>query len=407
MGDPRPALATRGSAARARAVTARLRSRRAKIGIGVLLTLFTPVAFEALLAVLPGALMPPAFRTITTFYTRRTQWQRLTAGDAYLGFKLRPDVDVRFPFEGGAIQIQTTSHGLGEIGFRDVGTRAPFGAIAIGDSFTFCDEVRAESCWVRRLADASGVSIATLGVSGYSTLAEARVLKRYGPAFNPQLVMVGVFPNDLADNVNFDEWARSGTDDLPAWLKRARGRQPAAQWLEERSMTYRLIAAAFRTRGRDMSRHRDGELDLVLRFDDWWMEIFKAPEQHPGWPMMRDALLDMRRTAADMRAQLVVLIFPTKEEAYWDIARHYVPPSEDVDVDRLPRLLNTFLADHAIMGCDLTGELREAARHGRQLYHRVSGHFNDEGNRVAAMAIGRCLKDRNLLHGRRRSTVPG
>ncbi len=164
-------------------------------------------------------------------------------------------------------------------------------------------------------------------------------------------------------------------------------------------MVYRLIAAAFRTKGRDMYRHREGDLDLVLRFDDWWMEIFKAPERHSGWPLMRDGLLDMQKAAADMRAQLVVLIFPTKEEAYWDIARQYLPASERFDVDRLPRLLTRFLADHAIMGCDLTGELRQEARRGRQLYHRISGHFNDEGNRVAATAIARCLANHRLLDG--------
>ena len=391
-------LETREGAGRA-AARAGVKSRRARIGIVLLITVFTLVAFEAVLAALPRTLMPAAFRTIDTFYTRRAEWRLLTAGDAYLGFKLRPDVHVRFPFEGGAIPIRTTSHGLGQIGFRDIGTRPPFGAIAIGDSFTFCDEVYPESCWVRRLADASGVSIATLGVSGYSTLAEARVLKRFGPAFGAPLVLVGVFPNDLPDNVNFDEWARSGTDDLALWLQRARGRHPATLWLEEHSTVYRLLAAGLRARGRDIHRHREGNLDLVLRFDDWWMEIFKAPERHPGWPLMRDALLDMRQTAGDMRAQLVVLIFPTKEEAYWDIARRYLPAPQAVDVDRLPRLLSRFLADHAILGCDLTGELREQARRGRQLYHRVSGHFNDEGNRVAATAIARCLATHRLLDG--------
>ena len=147
--------------------------------------------------------------------------------------------------------------------------------------------------------------------------------------------MVGVFPNDLANNVNFDEWARSGTDDLTLWLQRTRERHPAAHWLGEHSSVYRLLAAALRARGREIHRHREGDLDLVLRFDDWWMETVTAPDRHRGWPMMQDALLDMRQAAADMQAQLVILIFPTKEEAYWDIARRYLTAPEAVDVDRL------------------------------------------------------------------------
>jgi hypothetical protein len=364
------------------------------------------VAFEVVLAAFPHGLLPGPLRTIETFFARRAEWKALTAGDAYLGFKLRPDVDVRWPFEAGSIAIRTTSHGLGPIGFRDVGTQPPFGAIAIGDSFTFCDEVPAESCWVRLLANASGVSIATLGVSGYSNLAEARMLKRYGAGFAPRLVLVGVFPNDLADNVNFEKWTHSGTDDLSAWLQRARGSHPAVLWLEEHSRLYRLLAAALRSRERSIRWHREGNLDLVLRLDDWWLETVTAPERHPGWPMMQGALLDMRRAAADMHAQLVVLIFPTKEDTYWHIVRRSLPAAVAADGDRLPRLLTRFLAEHEIFGCDLAGELREHAQRGRQLYHRVSGHFNDEGNRVAASAIARCLAGQRLLDGRGPSGLP-
>ena len=312
---------------------------------------------------------------------------------------------MRFSFEGGAIPIRTTSHGLGSIGFRDIGTRAPFGAIVVGDSFTFCDEVLAEECWIRHLSEASGVSMATLGVSGYSTLAEARTLKRYGPAFGAPLILVGIFPNDLADNVNFDKWARGGTDDLAVWLERERGPHPAVRWLEEHSAVYRLVSAALHARGRKIHRHREGDLDLVLRFDDWWMRIVTDPERHPGWPLMRNALIDMQRAAADMGAQLAVVIFPTKEEAYWDVARRYLPALESVDVEGLPRLLTRFLAENAIASCDVTGELREEARRGRQLYHRVSGHFNEEGNRVAATAIARCLTRQRLLDAPRPSAV--
>ena len=57
------------------------------------------------------------------------------------------------------------------------------------------------------------------------------------------------------------------------------------------------------------------------------------------------------------------------------------------------------------LGCDVTGELREQARRGRQLYHRVSGHFNEEGNRVAATAIARCLTLQHLLDAPRPSAI--
>jgi hypothetical protein len=381
-------------------VTARsgLRRRRFTIGALLIATLVSIVAAEVMIAALPAGLKPTPLRTIETFYTRRAQWQAMTAGDSYLGFKLRPDVDMRFPFEGGAIPIRTTSHGLGgTIGFRDIGTHAPFGAIVIGDSYAFCDEVVADDCWVRRLSDRSGISLATLGVSGYSTMAEARMLKRYGASFGAPLVLVGVFPNDLADNVNFGNWSGDGSDDMTLWLQRKRAWHPVGPWLEQHSALYRLAGAALHKRTRGIHRHRENGLDLVLRFDDWWLKAVKTPERHPGWPLMKDALLDMKQTAGAMGAKLAVVVFPTKEEAYFDIARRYLPALDAADADRLPRLVTSFLTEQGILGCDVSGELRAQARQGRQLYYSVSGHFNQEGNHVAADAVQRCLAAHGLL----------
>jgi len=384
---------------RAAVAAVRPRTRRLRLSIGAMLlaAVASVLAIEVALATMPRALVPAPLRTIETFHTRRAQWEALITGDRYLGFKLRPDLDMRFPFEGGAVPIRTVSHGLGDVGFRDIGTGAPYGAIVVGDSFAFCDEVVAEECWVRRLSDATGVSMATLGVSGYSTLAEARMLRRYGPAFGSRLVIVGVFPNDLADNVNFANWAREGDDNFRRWLVRKRQPHPGAVWLSQNSSVYRLLATAFEARARAVHRHREGDLELVLRFDDWWMKAVTAPEQHPGWPLMREALLDMRQAAEGMGARLAVVIFPTKEDAYIDIARRSVAGLDHLDVDRLPRLLGGFLAEHGIAACDVTGEIREHARRGRQLYYKISGHFNEEGNRVAAAAVQRCLDAGGLL----------
>ena len=375
----------------------RVKRRRVTIGLLLLGIIASVLGFELILKALPAALRPPQLRTVDTFYSRRAQWQSMITGDPDLGFKLRADVDTRFPFESGAVPIKTVSHGLGSIGFRDIGTQAPYGAIVIGDSFAFCDEVVAEDCWIRRLSDSSGISMATLGVSGYSSLAEARVLKRYGPAFHAPLVVVAIFPNDFADNVNFDAWSREGGDDLRTWLEQKRSPHLASSWFVQHSNVYRLVDAAVNARARSIHRHREDGLNLVLRFDDWWMKIVKGAERHPGWPLMKQALLDMRDSTAAMGARLAVVIFPTKEEAYFDIVRRYVPSLEAADGDRVPRLVNAFLAEQGIFGCDVTGELREQGRRGHQLYYPISGHFNEAGNHLAAAAVERCLAAGGLL----------
>src|SRR5262249_19376168 len=121
------ALAVRAGAEAA--ARSRLRSRRVIIGMILFAMVLPLVAFEVILAAFPRERLPGALRTINTFYARRAEWNTLIAGDAYLGFKLRPDVEVRWPFEAGTVAVRTTSHGLGPLGFRDIGTRPPFHVI--------------------------------------------------------------------------------------------------------------------------------------------------------------------------------------------------------------------------------------------------------------------------------------
>jgi hypothetical protein len=74
------------------------------------------------------------------------------------GFTLRPGLDLGFPSEAGEIRVRTLDSGVDGIGYRDIGTKPPFDAIALGDSFTFCDDSPVESCWVRLLSERTGLS---------------------------------------------------------------------------------------------------------------------------------------------------------------------------------------------------------------------------------------------------------
>src|SRR5215470_8108614 len=201
-------------------VGSRNSAKRTPIIGGLVLLAFGVMVGLAAIEIVPRVLprlMPKGFRGLERIYTGRAKWEAMMVADSYFGYRPRPGLDVLYPSEGRKIPIRTTSLGLGDIGFRDIGTHAPFEVIALGDSFAFCDDVRAEECWVRRLADATGVSVATLGVSGYSTLAEERILQRYGPQLHPRLVLLGLFPNDFNDNLDFDEWEHNGGNDFWSW----------------------------------------------------------------------------------------------------------------------------------------------------------------------------------------------
>jgi hypothetical protein len=209
--------------------------------------------------------------------------------------------------------------------------------------------------------------------------------------------MVGVFLNDFKDNVNFDEWTRSGTDNFWIWLGHKRGRGRLGRWLADHSIIYRMIDGASRARGREIHKYKQGNLDFVFRLDRWWLQLVAGVERDPGWRLMQKALLDMRATAADMGAGFVVLIFPSKEQIYWEIARQFAPGKENLNVDHPTDVIRDFCQANGIDYCEFTKELREQARQGRQVYHRISSHWNDEGNAVGAKVIERCLADSGLL----------
>jgi hypothetical protein len=358
---------------------------------------FGLIVVELVLHYFPRSLLPAQFRLLDRVYSARSAWQDMMQGDPYLGYKLRPGLDINFPSEGREVPIRTSSFGLGDIGFRDIGTQPPFEAVALGDSFTLCDDVAAENCWVRHLAENTGVSFATLGVNGYSTMAAARVLDRYGRKLAPKLVVVGVFPNDFKDNVHFEGWLASGTDNYWTWMGSRRGRTGFGNWLADRSMVYRLLDGARRSRSRDIHDYKDANFDYVFRLDRWWTQAIEDIEAHRGWALMQTSLLDMRRIADEIGARFVILLFPTKEQVHWDLVRTHAPAGSNYQPDMPTEAVRRFADGNGIPWCDLTPSLRTESARGRQLYLRVSGHWNEAGNAFGAGVIESCLREKKLL----------
>jgi hypothetical protein len=309
---------------------------------------------------------------------------------------LRTDLDLRFPSEGRSIPIRTQGlavAGAEDIGFRDIGTAAPFTGVALGDSFTFCDDAPPESCWVRKLSEKVGGSFATLGVNGYSNLAEARLLDKIQGMPGLRVVLVGFFPNDFKDNLHFSKWSTSGTDDYWTWMRRKR-RSDLSDALARNSILYRLFDAARRYGNRDTFEHKADGVDFVFRADAWWREVLDKPGETPGFHLAEDAFDQMAATAKRMNTRLVVLMFPFKEQVYWDVAKTYygeVKTLTEAQMDAPFTILKTSLARRGIEVCDLTGPMRERAKGGPQLYLRVGAHWTDAGNEVAATVVADCL----------------
>lgn len=356
------------------------------------------VAVEVGLRLVPRAWFPP-LRLLDRVYTAGSAWSEMMQGDPVVGYRLKPGVALRFPSEGGAVDFRTTGLPSDDFGYRDIGTEPPFPLLAIGGSFSVCDDVSGEACWVRRLAESTGVSAGTLGVNGYSTLAAARMLERYGARFAPRVVLLEVYPNDLRDNIVFESWERSGSDDMWAWLRESRGRTAVRRWLGSYSMVFRLLEGASRGYQRNLVKYKDDRLDLILRFDSWMVRIIREGEEHPGWEPTKRSLREAREIATRQGATLVPVLFPTKEQAYVALLGESEPADVVRNLDRSLDMLVELCRSEGMFCCDLRRPLREAASAGRQVYHRISAHMNEDGNAISAAAVERCLRAGGHLDG--------
>jgi hypothetical protein len=101
-------------------------------------------------------LLPGDVRGLERVYAGRAKWEEMMVSDPELGYRPKPGLDMLYPSEGRNIVVRTTAHGLGDIGFRDIDTKPPFDAIALGDSFTFCDDVRSKPAGCAFWANAPG-----------------------------------------------------------------------------------------------------------------------------------------------------------------------------------------------------------------------------------------------------------
>ena len=376
--------------------TARNNLRNA-VGAIVFGLVLAVVLVESIPRLLPS-LMPAKVRAVQRIYSARTSWQEMMRGDPELGFVLRPGLELTFPSEGREISIRTEDLGIEGIGHRDIGTKPPYTAVALGDSFTFCDDAPAEQCWVRQLGERMGWSILDLGVNGYSNLAEARLLEKVGGALKPSVVLVGFFPNDFKDNVHFYNWSRSGTDDYWTWMRRKR-RSDASDALARNSILYRLIDAARRYGKRTTYEHSEDGLEFVFRDDAWWRGVVARAGVTPTYELTEKAFLDLSAAAEKIGSKLVVLLFPFKEQVYWHVARRYMSDGdtlEEADIDGPLLSMGRFLASKGIDYCNLTDDLRAEARTGKQLYLRAGAHWTDAGNEAAARSIAACLADKGL-----------
>lgn len=192
-------------------------------------------------------------------------------------------------------------------------TRSPqtLRILALGDSFTWGDKIASsDSTWPSRLEralasdlPARDVEVINMGRNGFTTANEAELLRRLGWNFEPDVVILQYYRNDvLPSRPNFGR--ESSTYIAPP---------------------HRLLPTSFR-QGRIAS---SALLDLLeTRYSIWRNKSSVDPvfalyeDGFIGWEQVKDALREMGTAAAERGVPFYFVLFPTLERGVWDAESH-------------------------------------------------------------------------------------
>lgn len=245
---------------------------------------------------------------------------------------------------------------------REFEKSAPEGVVrilAVGDSWTFGLGVDLPDTWPKQLENAlreRGIAaeVINAGVSGYSTLTYAKVLKKYYPIFRPQAVIVMTCANDPGGDIsvleqNFSFAVKPDPGVVRTFLKQN----------SHLAMNLRVLYLAWATPKNSYTYMNT----LTLRPES-------DPEVQRGYGLYQEALVDMRDFARDNGIPLIVSAIPMGDA----FLRRTREISEQEKLDYVS--LETLKGDSSIDG------------------QNSGGHYNPEGYRRMAEILAEFLQPR-------------
>jgi hypothetical protein len=282
---------------------------------------------------------PPPFRL----------WDRLVEGRP---FYVNTPGGMRFVYDGNPRgyfgPANEVDHHTNRLGFRggELQPEKPPGTLRLvflGDSFTFGEGVRdadtyAESSRALLSAHATGlplrVEALNLGVGGYNTSDEERMLRTVAMAYSPDVVVLGYVLNDAEPSLlEYDSVARrvvwsATAGDAP---ELGANQPPPDTWIHQLRLA-RLIWRFFANR------------ETSLRTVEFYVSLYA--ESAAAWDENRQALHDIIELCRSRNVPCIVILFPILHQLDdgYPFAEIHAKVGHEVEeaggtlIDLLPRL---------------------------------------------------------------------
>jgi hypothetical protein len=351
---------------------------------------------------LPGQIGTVA-RYITTGQPYSEQWTPAWQDNRDHRFALRPGITDALQYGTPTVSFQLTTiepwEGAG-IGLRNRPIDYRVDAVVVGDSFGFCF-TEVEDCWVNILERETGMGIVNLSQPVTGSLSHLQMLRDFGSAWQPPLVIWQFFGNDFNDDYGLLQWRGdiapiedeapasqpdSASDSIGGWL--SRNLIAAAllevittgQWSgipeEQRVFTPQYRAVYGDSRVLEFGKLYEREaLDM------------SRPANQFGLEQSRAAFAEAQTLVAGWEGELAVVIIPTREEVY-DFVTEPLMGSAELDRQRSARLAMLDLCESLDLACfDPLPVLQIRAQAGEALYYADDMHLNPIGNAALAAAF--------------------
>jgi lysophospholipase L1-like esterase len=391
------------------------------------------LAQNALLALLSTAvclLLVEGAARVARHFQRGGKEQRTrvlyTEYDPLLGWKKTPGARARY--ERREFQTDVVINSLGLRDRERTLTPAPgtFRLLALGDSYIEAFQVAEDEMVTQRLERSlSGrdcaLEVINGGSTGYSTDQELLFYREEGRRFEPRVVLLFFYYNDVlyngaARNIQLPKPLLSFRGGTPVVANYPVPRRPPVP--PDASPAGDVLFAGYSVAldwvGERLENADPAAYNRLARFGLWaptskqalapeFRVYMKKPpaDVRLGWTMTGRILGALAQEVWKRDARLLIVYIPGRGEVkdeYWDLARrrHGITDAE-WDPDTVVQRLSAIAVAERIPLLDLTPALRRATRWHSWPYFDFDGHWNALGHRVAAAEVARALKGQGWL----------
>ncbi len=297
--------------------------------------------------------------------------------------------------------------------------------LALGDSFTEGSSVSDEHPWPRRLEEDSGLSVYSLGMSGYDPSHYLASLREVGLALKPRVVICMIYEGNDFRSAKADR--KRLKPSLSKRFDRYVHESPFTKGIDRWVIsTFGAINSKSQVKGIElldwMPLHvPDGPNNPAYAFtpkqlrDLYQSEASFAQDKH--WLNPRSQLLDMKKLCDQIGAELVVTFAPTTAHVLLPFVAKRLPadkvraftkmkykgdlpePREFLEtlvthVEARERVIKQWCQRESIPFVGLTSALREAMSRSEQVYFSYDQHWTPLGHEVVAGVLADYLRSR-------------